>query len=85
MRSANNVGNAGPHVCQTFLNDVFTDTNQGCRVFFILLIFGGLFTLKDHLTHHNIFKYVYSLRVSLDGFGYSFLVHGFNFLVYSGW
>ena len=24
MRSANNVGNAGPHVCQTFLNDVFT-------------------------------------------------------------
>jgi hypothetical protein len=25
------------------------------------------------------------LRVSLAGFGYSFLVHGFNFLVYSGW
>ena len=24
MRSANNVGNAGPHVHQTFLNDVFT-------------------------------------------------------------
>ena len=24
MRSANNVGNAGPHVCQTFLNDMFT-------------------------------------------------------------
>jgi hypothetical protein len=24
MRSANNVGNAGPYVCQTFLNDVFT-------------------------------------------------------------
>jgi hypothetical protein len=24
MRSANNVGNAGPHVRQTFLNDVFT-------------------------------------------------------------
>jgi hypothetical protein len=24
MSSANNVGNAGPHVCQTFLNDVFT-------------------------------------------------------------
>ena len=24
MRSANNVGNAGPHVCQIFLNDVFT-------------------------------------------------------------
>jgi hypothetical protein len=24
MRSTNNVGNAGPHVCQTFLNDVFT-------------------------------------------------------------
>ena len=23
MRSANDVGNAGPHVCQTFLNDVF--------------------------------------------------------------
>ena len=27
--------------------------------FFILLIFWGLFTRKDHLTHHNIFKYVY--------------------------
>ena len=24
MRSANNVGNAGPHVRQTFLNDVYT-------------------------------------------------------------
>ena len=24
MQSANNVGNAGPHVRQTFLNDVFT-------------------------------------------------------------
>ena len=24
MRSANNVGNAGPHVRQTFLNDMFT-------------------------------------------------------------
>ena len=24
MRSANNIGNAGPHVRQTFLNDVFT-------------------------------------------------------------
>jgi hypothetical protein len=24
MRSANNVGNAGPHVRKTFLNDVFT-------------------------------------------------------------
>ena len=24
MRSANNVGNADPHVRQTFLNDVFT-------------------------------------------------------------
>jgi hypothetical protein len=24
MKSANNVGNAGPHVRQTFLNDVFT-------------------------------------------------------------
>jgi hypothetical protein len=24
MRFANNVGNAGPHVRQTFLNDVFT-------------------------------------------------------------
>jgi hypothetical protein len=24
MRSANNVDNAGPHVRQTFLNDVFT-------------------------------------------------------------
>jgi hypothetical protein len=27
--------------------------------FFILLIFWGLFTRKDHLTHHNIFKYIY--------------------------
>jgi hypothetical protein len=43
MRSANNVGNAGPEVHQTFLNDVFTfltngfgegnDTNHGRRVF----------------------------------------------------
>jgi hypothetical protein len=49
MRSVNYVGNASPHVRQTFLNDVFTfltevglnrngfsegnDTNQGCRVF----------------------------------------------------
>ena len=24
MRSANNIGNAGPYVRQTFLNDVFT-------------------------------------------------------------
>jgi ABC-type enterochelin transport system substrate-binding protein len=24
LRSANNIGNAGPHVRQTFLNDVFT-------------------------------------------------------------
>ena len=24
MRSANNVGNSGSHVCQTFLNGVFT-------------------------------------------------------------
>jgi hypothetical protein len=24
MRSANNIGNAGPHVRQAFLNDVFT-------------------------------------------------------------
>jgi ABC-type enterochelin transport system substrate-binding protein len=28
MRSANNVGNAGPHVRQTFLNDVFTFLTQ---------------------------------------------------------
>jgi hypothetical protein len=37
------------------------DTNQGRHVFFILLIFWGwgLFTRKDHLTHHNIFKYIY--------------------------
>jgi hypothetical protein len=41
------------------------DTNQGRRYksgtscFFILLIFWGLFTRKDHLTHHNIFKYIY--------------------------
>ena len=27
MRSANNVGNAGPHVRQTYLNDVFTFFN----------------------------------------------------------
>ena len=36
MRSANNVGNAGPHVRQTFLNDVFTFLtevgNAGCVV-----------------------------------------------------
>jgi hypothetical protein len=36
MRSANNVGNAGSHVCKTFLNDVFTFLmevgNAGCIV-----------------------------------------------------
>ena len=36
MRSANNVGNAGFHVCKTFLNDVFTFLmevgNAGCIV-----------------------------------------------------
>jgi hypothetical protein len=36
MRSANNIGNAGPHVRQTFLNDVFTFLtevgNAGCVV-----------------------------------------------------
>jgi hypothetical protein len=36
MRSANNVGNAGPHVRLTFLNDVFTFLmevgNAGCVV-----------------------------------------------------
>jgi hypothetical protein len=55
MRSANNVGNAGPHVRQTFLNDVFTflmEVGNAGRVV-------GLFTRKDHLTHHNIFKYIY--------------------------
>jgi hypothetical protein len=35
------------------------DTNQGSRVFLILLIVWGLFTRKDHLTHHNIFKNIY--------------------------
>jgi hypothetical protein len=29
MRSANNGGNAGPHVRQTFLNDVFTFLTEG--------------------------------------------------------
>ena len=35
MRSANNVGNAGPHVRQTFLNDVFTflmEVGNGGRI-----------------------------------------------------
>ena len=35
------------------------DTNQGRCVFFILLIFWELFTRKDYLMHHNIFKYIY--------------------------
>jgi hypothetical protein len=40
------------------------DTSQGrykseTSCFFILLIFWGLFIRKDHLTHHNIFKYIY--------------------------
>jgi hypothetical protein len=56
MRSANNVGNAGPHVRQTFLNDVY---KSGTLCLFILLIFWGLFTQNDRLTHHNIFKYIY--------------------------
>jgi hypothetical protein len=37
------------------------DTNQGRRVFFILLIFWGLFTRKDHITHHNYIQiYLFS-------------------------
>jgi hypothetical protein len=36
------------------------NTNQGRRAFFILLIFWGLFTRKDHLTHQYIQIYSYS-------------------------
>jgi hypothetical protein len=35
MRSANNVGNSGPHVRQAFLNDVFTfitEVGNACRI-----------------------------------------------------
>ena len=35
MRFANNVGNAGPHIRQTFLNDVFTfltEVGNACRI-----------------------------------------------------
>ena len=28
-------------------------------VFFYFINFWGLFTRKDHLTHHNVFKYIY--------------------------
>jgi hypothetical protein len=40
---------------------------------------------KIVLKPSNVIPLFQSLRVSLAGFGYSFLVHGFNFLVYSGW
>jgi hypothetical protein len=63
MRSANNVGNAG-HVAET-VNKILNrngfgegnDTNQGRRVFFILFIFWGLFTRKDHLPSPNPFLF----------------------------
>jgi hypothetical protein len=45
MRSANNIGNAGPHVRQTFLNDVFT--------------FLGLFSRKYHLAHQNVYSNIF--------------------------
>jgi hypothetical protein len=32
---------------------------MSAKLFFYLLIFWGLFTRKDHLTHHNVFKYIY--------------------------
>jgi hypothetical protein len=38
MRSANNVGNAGLHVRQTFLNDVFTfltEVGNACRIVYV--------------------------------------------------
>jgi hypothetical protein len=42
MRSANNVGNAGPHVRQTFLNDVFTFlTEVGINQSEISIVCGG--------------------------------------------
>jgi hypothetical protein len=44
MRSANNVGNAGPHVSQTFLNDVFTFLTE---VGFIHLFDSGMLLIID--------------------------------------
>jgi hypothetical protein len=47
MRSANNVGNAGPHVRQTFLNDVFT----------FLTEVGGGFSLEKIILRITIFLF----------------------------
>jgi hypothetical protein len=54
------------HVCLTirpFAHLVYATSHLSFvayySYFFILLIFWGLFTRKDHLTHHNIFKYIY--------------------------
>jgi hypothetical protein len=41
MRFANNVGNAGPHVRQTFLNDVFTFLTEVGNLFEICFHFAG--------------------------------------------
>ena len=45
MRSANDVGNAGPHVRQTFLNDVFTfltEVGNAGRIVYTGTSFGQL-------------------------------------------
>jgi hypothetical protein len=62
MRSANNISNAGPHVRQTFLNDVFTfliEVGNAGRIVFILLIFWGLFSRKYHLVHQNVYSNIF--------------------------
>ena len=46
--------------------------------FFILLIFWGLFTRKDHLTHHNIFKYIYFHGISNNIYQKQIEYHVFN-------
>ena len=54
------------------------DTSQGRLFFFILLIFGGFSTRKDHLTHHNIFKYIYFHDITNNIYQKQIKYHVFN-------
>jgi hypothetical protein len=52
--------------------------------FFILLIFWGLFTRKDHLTHYNIFKYIFNVGNAVPHVRQTFLNDVFTFLTEVG-
>jgi hypothetical protein len=60
MRSANNVGNAGPHVRQTLLNDVLNDTNQGRRVFYFINFLGAFHSKRSSYASQYIQIYLFS-------------------------